>query len=165
MNLKFYMEKLRASESFKKFSKENPSAFFCSCFFSIDFAGDDNKAHLDYFIPETKQMFGFQLEKDCEKMPLEKQEGFLPEKLNEKINFELKDIEKILFDRMKEDKILDKVQKIFISLQRTNKKDMLVGTIFISAMGMITFQMELASKKIISFNKKSFMDFFRILKK
>ena len=165
MNFKFYREKLRGSEPFKQFLKENPSAFLCSCFFSIDFVEKDNKVHFDYYIPKLKQMFGFQLEKDCEKMPLEIREGYSPEKISEKIDFELKDIEKILLDRMKEDKIKEKVQKIFLSLQRTKNKDVLIGTIFISAMGMITVEMDLRSKKIVSFTKKSFLDFFRILKK
>ena len=165
MNFKFYMEKLRASEIFKQFLKENPSSFLCSCFFSIDFAGNDNKAHFDYYVLKLKQMFSFQLEKDCEKTLIEIREDFLPEKISEKIDFELKDIEKILINKIKEDKIQEEVQKIFISLQRANKKDTLIGTIFISAMGMIAFEMELESKKIISFQKKSFLDFFRILKK
>jgi hypothetical protein len=110
-------------------------------------------------------MFSFKLEKECEKELIETREGFLPEKISDKIDFELKDVEKILIERMKEDKIQEKVQKIFISLQRTNKKEVLIGTIFISAMGMIMFEMELSTKKIISFQKKSFLDFFKILKK
>jgi len=165
MKFKFYIEKLHDSDIFNEFIKENPSAFLCSCFFSIDFVEKDNKAHLDYFVPKTKQMFGFQLEKDCEKMPLETREGYSPEKISEKIDFELKSIEKILIKRMKEEKIQEKVQKIFLSVQRAGKKDMLIGTIFISAMGMITVEMELSTKKIISFKKKSFLDFFKVLKK
>ena len=165
MRFQFYLEKLRASKTFKEFIKKNPSAFLCSCFFSIDFVEKDNKIHFDYYVPKSKQMFGFQLEKDCEKMPLEMREGYSPEKVSEKIDFELKDIEKILIDRMKEDKLKEKVQKIFLSLQRTNKKEVLIGTIFISAMGMIIVEMDFESKKIISFTKKSFLDFFKILKK
>lgn len=165
MNFQFYMEKLRASKDFKSFMKENPSAFLCSCFFSIDLVGTDNKIHFDYYVPSLKQMFGFQLEKNCEKMPLETREGFLPEKISEKIDFDLKEIEKILSDKIKKEEIKEKVQKIFISLQRVNKKDSLIGTIFISGMGMISFEIELSTKKITSFQKKSFMDFFRILKK
>lgn len=165
MNLKFYLEKLHASEVFKNFVRENPSAFLCSWFFSIDFAGKDNKAHADYFIPESKQMFGFQLERGCEKMPLEAKEGFFPEKMSEKLELELKDIEKILAKKIKKEKIQEKAQKIFISIQRNNGKDFAIGTIFISAMGMIMFEIELSTKKIVSFNKKSFSDFFKILKK
>lgn len=165
MNLQFYLEKLKASKPFKEFMKENKKAFLCSCFFSIDFVGKDNKVHLDYFVPETKKMFGFQLEKDCEKMPLEIKEDYLPEKMNEKMELELNDIEQILMKKMKEEKIPEKVQKIFISVQRVKSKDLLIGTIFISAMGMISFEMDLDTKKVTSFQKKSFSDFFKILKK
>jgi len=165
MKLQFYIEKLHSSKIFKKFMKENKKAFLCSCFFSVDFVGEDNKAHLDYFVPGKKQMFGFQLEKDCEKMPLEMKEGFLPEKLDEKMDFEINDIEQILITKMKEEKIQEKAQKIFISIQKVKSKNLVIGTVFISAMGMISFEIELPSKKIISFQKKSFSDFFRILKK
>jgi hypothetical protein len=165
MNFQFYIEKLRASEIFKQFIKENSKAFLCSCFFSIDFVEKDNKIHFDYYIPNSKGMFSFKLEKECEKELIQTREDFLPEKISEKIDFELKDIEKIITERMKKENIQEKVQKIFISLQRTKGKDSLIGTVFISAMGMITFEMALSSKKIISFQKKSFLDFFKILKK
>jgi len=165
MKLQFYLEKLRDSEVFKKFMKENPKAFLCSCFFSIDFVEKDNKVHLDYYVPNSKQVFGFQLEKNCEKALIETREDYLPEKISEKIDFELKDIEQLLTKKMKGEKIQEKIQKIFISLQRVGGKDSLVGTIFISAMGLISFEIELSSKKIISFQKKSFLDFFKILKK
>lgn len=165
MNFQFYLEKLHASEIFKKFIKENPKAFLCSCFFSIDFLEKDNKIHFDYYISNSKQMFSFKLEKECEKELIQTREDFLPERISENIDFELKDIEKILTEKMKKDNIQEKAQKVFISLQRVRKKEVLIGTMFISAMGMISFEIELSSKKIISFQKKSFLDFFKILKK
>lgn len=165
MNFQFYFEKLRASDNFKEFIKENSSAFLCSCFFSIDFVGKDNKVHFDYYIPSSKQMFSFQLEKDCEKVLIETREDFLPEKIGTKIDFDLKEIEKVIIKKMKSENISEKVQKIFLSLQKVKGKDSLIGTIFISNMGMISFEMEVSSKKIISFKKKSFLDFFRVLKK
>ena len=51
MNLQFYLEKLFASDEFKKFKKENKDAYFCSGFFSIDKQGRDNQQHLDFYIP------------------------------------------------------------------------------------------------------------------
>jgi hypothetical protein len=165
MNFQFYREKLRNSETFKQFMKENPSAFLCSCFFSVDFVEKDNRVHFDYYIPSSKQMFSFQLEKNCEKALIETREGFLPEKISQKVDFDLNEIEKVLMEKIKTENLKEDVQKLFLSLQRANGKDSLIGTIFISAMGMISFEMELPSKKIISFQKKSFMDFFKILKK
>jgi len=53
MNLKFYLERLHASEEFKQFKKESPSAFLCSAFFSIDKQGSDNKQHFDYFVQSS----------------------------------------------------------------------------------------------------------------
>ena len=49
MNFQFYLEKLMDSGDFQKFKKENPNAYLCSGFFSIDKEkGLDNQQHLDY---------------------------------------------------------------------------------------------------------------------
>jgi len=57
MNLQFYFEKLHHSEEFKKFIKENPKAYFCSGFVVIDKEKNENKIHLDYFVPGKKKFF------------------------------------------------------------------------------------------------------------
>jgi len=64
MNLQFYLEKLKTSKLFSEFKKENPSAYFCSGFFTMDFEGQDNQRHLDFYIPEKKELFSFKLDKE-----------------------------------------------------------------------------------------------------
>jgi len=84
MNPQFYLEKLKNSEEFEKFKKENPSAFLCSAFFSIDKSGGnkslttsskrgqskgkDNKQHFDFF--NEGKIFSFQVEDNCKKIEL-----------------------------------------------------------------------------------------------
>ena len=164
MNLQFYLEKLFASEKFQGFVKENPSAYFCSGFFAIDKEDKGNKIHIDYIIPETKKIFSFQLENEVEVVPVE-QNGESLEKLPGNIDFNFEEIEKMIVEKMEEQEIKSKIQKILLSLQKIDKNDFLVGTIFISGLGMIKIKVDLGEMKIVEFEKKSFFDMMKIVRK
>jgi len=165
MNLQFYLEKLFASEKFQNFIKENPSAYFCSGFFALDKENKGNKIHIDYIIPETKKVFSFQLEKEVDVLPVEQSGENLFGSLPDNINFDFGEIEKLIEDKMKEQEIKNKVQKILLSLQTFKGETCLVGTIFISGLGMIKIRIDLDKKKIVEFEKKSFMDMLKIVRK
>ncbi len=161
MNLKFYLEKLHASEEFKKFLKENPGAFPCSGFFVIDKERSDNKQHIDYYVPNIKKMFSFQLENEIKLVPVEMIGDKVPEKVLFDCDFDFKKIEQIILNEMIFQGIKNKLQKILLSLQNTEEKDILVGTVFISALGLLKVRISLPETKIIEFEKKSFFDFIR----
>lgn len=183
MNLQFYLEKLYASEDFQKFIEENKDAYLCSCFFVIDFEKEDNKQHFDYFvlfpaakprppIPATDEInsqngriFSFQIEKGCEKVDVENFGNKVPEEISDNYNFDFKDIEKLISERMEGENIKNKIQKILFSLQRVDGKEVLLGTIFISALGMIKIRIDLENMKVVEFEKKSFLDMFKVVKK
>ena len=119
MNLQFYLEKLHSSKEFKNFKEENPKAYFCSSFFIIDKEGKDNQTHLDYFNPKSKDMISFSLNGEVEGKSVENHDSsWLPKKLNESINFDFEEIEKIIAKRIEEENIKNKVQKIVINLKK-----------------------------------------------
>lgn len=166
MNLQFYLEKLYDSEIFKKFIKENPDAFLCSGFFVIDKTGKEtNKQHFDYYLPGIKKMFSFKMESGTEKVPVEMFEEKVPEKISINYDFDFEDIEKIIVDEMEKQGIKAKIQKILLSLQKLDGKDFLIGTVFVSALGMIKVHIDISERKIILFEKKSFFDMINVLKK
>jgi len=205
MNLKFYLEKLYASENYKKFIKENPDAFLCSGFFTIDKVGEDNQQHFDFYISSpklpahsdsqinekivnkkssqksvkligsiksersedklNKKIFSFQLENDCRIVPIEIFDNKIPEKLNKNIDFNFEKIEKIVLNKIQKEDIKNKIQKIILSLQNINGKDFLVGTIFTSGLGMIKINIDIKEMKITDFEKKSFFDMLKIIRK
>lgn len=169
MNFQFYLEKLFASEEFEKFKKENPKAFLCSGFFSIDKQGQDNKQHLDFFIPSEKKFFSFRLEQNpIELLPVEniaEQEIQTPEKILDNYDFDFNEIEKLILEKMQQEKINKEIQKLIFSLQKKDKKDFLIGTVFISGLGMIKILINLQDKIIKEFEKKSFFDMIRVVKK
>jgi tRNA G10 N-methylase Trm11 len=165
MNLQFYLEKLHTSEIFKKFMKENPDAFLCSGFFIIDKQGNDNKQHFDYYVPNIRKMFSFKMESGIEKVPVEMFEKKISEKVLINYDFDFKDIEKMILNEMEKQNIRSKIQKILLSLQKFDGKDFLIGTVFISALGMLKINIDLQNMKITDFEKKSFFNIMKIIKK
>lgn len=176
MNLKFYLEKLHASEEYKKFILENPEAYLCSGFFVIDKEGNDNKQHLDYYVPDKKQIFSFQLENmssapkgvpsvkgdiNTEGIPVEAIDDKVLERVLEDCDFDLEKVERMILNEMIYKGIQKKTQKILLSLQNKKGKDFLIGTVFISALGMLKIKIALPEMKIIEFEKKSFFDILR----
>ena len=165
MNLQFYVEKLKHSEKYKDFIKKNPEAYPCSGFFIIDLEGKDNKSHFDFYVPKDKKMFSFQLERNCEKVPIEMLEEKVPGKVDLDIDFDFKDIENLILEKMQAEGIRNKIQKILLSLQKKESVHYLIGTVFISGLGMLKVNIDLKEMKITEFEKKSFFDIMKIKRK
>lgn len=165
MNFQFYVEKLKESKDFKNFTKENPEAFLCSCFFVIDKEGGDDKQHFDYYLPKDKQMFSFQIERNCEKVPVEMIGSNVPEKVSLDLDFDFNEIERLVNSRMFDEKINNKIQKFLFSLQTIKGKEFLVGTVFISNLGILKVSIDIAEKKVTDFEKKSFFDMVKFVGK
>jgi hypothetical protein len=165
MNFQFYIEKLHSSEEFEKFRKENPNAYFCSAFISVDKEGKDNKIHLDYFNPENKKGFSFQLEDGIKLSDLENFGEGSPMEISEEIDFNLEQVESLILEKMEKENIKNKIQKILLSLQDFDGKTVLSATVFISMMGILKFTISLPEIKIEDFQKKSFFDMVNVLKK
>ncbi len=168
MNIQFYLEKLNSSEEYKKFKEENPDAFFCSAFFVIDKTNSksqDNRQHFDCYVPSKKKIFSFQLENRIKLVPVEMiDEKILPQILLN-YDFDFEEMEKIITEEMGKQKIKNKIQKIFFSLQNLDGKDFLIGTIFISTLGLLKINIDISEKKVTEFIKKSFFDMIKITKK
>lgn len=166
MNFQFYFEKLIESKDFKKFVKENKDSFLCSGFFIIDKKDKDNKQNLDYFVPSLNKMFAFKIDNKVELIPIENYgEGFKPEKIPDNIDFNFYDIEKMIQDKMNKENIKNKIEKLLLSLQAKGKKNYILGTIFISGLGILKVKIDLDEKKITDFEKKSFFDMMKVVKK
>lgn len=165
MNLQFYLEKLNSSDNFKKFIKENPEAFLCSGFFVIDKQGKDNKQHFDFFVPSEKKIYSFQLENNMQLVPIESKNNTIPKKISMNCDFDFDEIENLISQEKEKQNIKNKIQKILLSLQKVNGKDFLIGTAFISSLGLIKINIDLSENKITDFKKKSFFDIMNVFKK
>ncbi|MBU0894685.1 MAG: hypothetical protein KKF48_00275 [Nanoarchaeota archaeon] len=164
MNLQFYVEKLKSLDKYEKFITEFPDAYPCSGFFIIDLEKNDNKNHFDFYIPKDKKIFSFQLESE-NFVPVEMIGDEVPKKINLNISFDFNEVEKMIKEKMQEEKIYKKIQKLLFSLQKFDKKEILVGTIFISSLGIIKININLEDMRITDFEKKSFFDMLRVIGK
>lgn len=165
MNFQFYLEKLYSSDDFQKFKEENKDAYLCSCFFANDNEKGDNKQHFDYFLPSEKKMFSFKIESGCERVPVELFDDKVPVEISDNYNFSFREIETLITEKMEVEGIKSKIQNILLSLQNVEGSDILLGTVFISTMGMIKIKIDLESMNITEFEKKSFLDMFKVIKR
>ncbi len=167
MNIQFYLEKLNSTEEFKDFQKENPDSYLCSGFFVIDKerkGNPDDKVNLDFYSPNEGRAFSFEMGEGIKVTPLENF-GKTPERISKKCDFSLGEIEEIIFENMEKNKVKAKVQRIILSLQNLEGRDFVIGTIFISMLGIVRIDIDLKDKKATKFEKKSLMEMFKVLKK
>jgi hypothetical protein len=167
MNSQLLLEKLKASEEFKKFKEENPSAYFCSGFFVIDLESkkSDNKFHFDYYVPERKKTFSFELEDGIRLIPLERNDEQILEEISMKNHFDFEKIKEKILTEMELKGVHNQMQKMIFSLQSKNKEDFLIGTIFLSGLSMLKVNINLNQNIITDFEKKSLFDMMKFMKK
>jgi len=137
----------------------------CSGFFIMDFEKADHQKHLDFYVPTLKKVFSFKLENGIEKVPIDTFDDRTPKKLFIDYDFDLDEIEKLIKEKMVEEKIKSRIQKILLSLQNSKGKDLLTATVFVSGLGMLKVNINPISKKITDFDKKSFFDMMKIIRK
>ncbi len=167
MNFRFYHEKLVNSDLYKNFIKKNPRAYPCSGFFILDREkeGSGNMVHFDFWLPKEKKMHSFRVDGKVELLPVENFETKPFEEISLDYDFDLEEFEKVIFERMENEKVKGKIQKLLFSFQRLKGKDFLIATVFLSNLGLLKANIRLEDRKIISFEKKSFFDMMNILKK
>ncbi|MCF7910726.1 hypothetical protein K9L16_03575 [Candidatus Pacearchaeota archaeon] len=169
MNFQFYVEKLKDSEEYKKFISENPLAFLSGGFFIIDKETKDKKGeqqHLDFFIPNKKELFSFCLSESCQMSKVDLfEKNFFPEKISGDFNIDFNEIEKVLNEKISKQGIKNSVQKLLFSVQKNSGTNYAIGTIFISNLGLIKFKINLDKKQVQEFEKKSFFDLLKFKKK
>ncbi len=165
MNFQFYLEKLMAGEEFVEFMRNNKDAFCSGGFFVIDrekSKASESKQHFDYFVPSEKKMYSFALENGVKKIPVEMFGDSEPKKIALNCDFDFATIEKMIEEKMIAEETKGKIAKLLFSMQHLDGKDYLVGTIFLSMLGMLKVHYDIVEKKLVLFEKKSFMDMLKI---
>ncbi len=166
MNSQFLLEKLYSPDEFKKFIKENPDAYLCSGFFDIDAEkGLDNKYHFDFYVPSSKKTFSFEMENEIKMVPLERDYETILDKVLMKKHFDFDKLKEKILIEMELKKINSRIQKMIFSLQNKEGKDILIGTIFLSGLGLLKVDIDINSNQITEFEKKSLFDMMKIIKK
>lgn len=168
--LKKTFEIITSSEEFKKFRNEHPDAELCTCFFVIDFFGNDNKKSLDYKLGE--KVFSFSInELDKIKMyedklvKVENKEFPQLEAINPDVKVDLEEITEMAKAKALEKGISSKFSKIIAVLQKYNHNgnDIQAWNLTCMLEGLIILHMMIDSEtgEIIKFERKSMMDLIK----
>ncbi len=165
MNFKYFLRRLQESSDYRKFIQENPESYPCSGFFTIDKEGNDNKQHIDFFSPGKEKITSFQMEQEGKMTTIDVLDKKIPTKLNLDYDIDFDEVENLIYNKMREHGINNRVQKFILSLQNLEGKDYLMGTVFISLFGLIKINIEAKTKRIADFEKKSFFDLVNVFKK
>ena len=97
-------------------------------------------------------------------VPVEVNSDEIPEKISLDLEFDFKEVEDLISQRMEKEGIKNKIQKFLFSLQRKDGKHFIVGTVFFSMLGLIKTNIDLEKMEIVDFEKKSFFDVMKVKK-
>lgn len=166
MNLQFYYEKLIGSKECKDFLKENKDVYLCSGLFIIDKSVNKTEVNFDYFSPLKKEIFSFKLDGDEIKIvPMKHFGEKVPEKLSGNFDIDMDFFEKLVLDKMEEEKINNQIQKLFFNLQSLEEKNYFVLTGFLSNMALLKAHIDINKKEFEFFKKQSILGMMNVFKK
>src|SRR4051812_37031801 len=111
MNLQFYLEKLFSSDEYDTFMKENPQAYFCSGFFISDVANKDNQRHIDFYVPDKKEMYSFKVNEVVEKIKVQMTADKIPNEIHKETNFDFSEVQDLIEKEMVKQKVDNKLEK------------------------------------------------------
>lgn len=113
----------------------------------------------------SSKIASFQMENDCKVMMSDMIGEQKFEKISEDLDFDFEKVEELIEKKAEKEGIKNKIQKYLLSLQNVDGKNFLVGTVFISGLGMIKVQIDLKKMKLVEFEKKSMFDMINVFKK
>src|SRR3989344_618119 len=153
MKAEAYIKKVKESQAFKEFMKEDPKAYLCSLFFTRDFSEKRSETQVDFYSPKIKMIVSFKVGKKVERTPLGKKaetlthKKFVPKPLKETIKMDVDQIEKIL---------------VFVNI--TDGEIIWNCTAFLKGLGLLMAHVEDKSGTVLFMEKKSFFDLLRFTK-
>jgi hypothetical protein len=167
MNSSFLFEKLENSQEFLDFKEKYTDSYLCSGFFeiSLDEKALDNRYHFDFYVPSLKKTFSFELEDGIKLVELERNDERFLQEVPMDISFDFDELQELILKEMEVQKISNKIQKMIFSLQTKDKKEILYGTVFLSGLALLRLNISLPDKILSEFEKKSFFDMMKIVKK
>ena len=161
MKIKPYVEKLNSSGEYKKFISENKDAFMIAGFFILDFEMGQNMHQIDYYIPSTKKVAAFSLDKQVTLQILESMTKKMPEKLDIKTKIDLDELKGIILDEMKNRSMTEDVKKIIAVLQNIDGKNIWNINCVLTGMEILRAHIEDNSKSVLKMEKISMNDIMK----
>jgi hypothetical protein len=159
------LKEIESSEAFINFKKTNKDAKLCAGFFIIDYQQEQNQKQLDYCL-ENKDIFTFVLDREISIKKAETIEGMkqeLPE-LNREIRIDLDEAEKILQEKIKQEKVENKLLKIIAVLQIYEEKQIWNLNCMLEGLDILRVHIDVQTGEVIKFEKRNMMEFVKKVK-
>jgi len=159
MGFKETLSELKKSSEFKEFRKENPDAYLCAAFFVINEKIEQRQIH--FWLKEAKiATFIFNEDKTITLKKEEPLKRDIMQKLDEKINFDIEDIQRLIEKEIKKDKQDVQISKIIAILQVLDDKQIWNITSLLSGLSMLRIHINMDGK-ILEKTKGSVFDIVR----
>ena len=162
MKIQPYVEKLNASEEYKKFVETHKDAFLIAGFFVIDFEMGKNIHQIDYYIPSEDKVAAFTLDEGVKVQTLDLMDGERkPEKLDIRTNIDLDELHGIIQDEMRNRKMTEEIKKMIAVIQNVKGKKIWNLNCILSGMEILKVHVEDDSKTVLKMDKASMMDLIK----
>lgn len=157
-------KRITESEAFKMFSRENPDSEMVIGFFILNLESGTSQEQLDF---KTKdKIFSFSVNQDDEIIVNQEElvESFEDKKLQKispEIKVDLEDLKNIVQNKLNEEKIQNKLEKIIAILQINEKEEVWNLTCILYGLAIIHILVNPQSGEITKFERKSMSDFVK----
>jgi hypothetical protein len=162
MKIQPYVQKLQASEKYKKFINEHKESFVVAGFFVLDYETGMNVHQIDYYVPSKKQVAAFNLDGEVEVRLLDMMhKEKVPEKLDLRTKVDLDAIKGILEDEMKNRNITESIKKCVAVIQMVDGKKLWVLNCVLSGMEILKAHVDDESRTVLKMERASMLDYVK----
>lgn len=163
MKIAPYVDRLRDSQEYKKFLKENKNAFMVAGFFVLDFESGKNMHQIDYYAPDHHKVAAFTLDGRITMQMLSLIRKKIPEKLDLDTKTDLNALRGILEDEMKNRTMAEDIKKIIAVIQCVDNKKIWSVNCILSGMSLLKASIEDESQTILKMDKANIFDFIKTM--
>ena len=163
MNFTTLLKKVESSKEFRNFKQEHPDAELCIGFFIINYETDINQEQIDYKTKDS--VFSFYIQNNEVKFNkeelIETDEKHKIKKISSKINIDLDEIKELVREKLIQENINLRLEKIIAILQMHESQQVWNITIILNGLVIINMLIDSTTKQIIKFDRKNLSDFVR----
>lgn len=165
MKLSHYIKRVEDSEEFKKFRQEHKKAYLSAGFFVLDYETEKHMHQIDFFIPGTKKIATFKVDKGVEvnhSEPLKLKKK--PEEIKGDSNLDIDALRGIVHDEMMNRTVTQDIKKIIAVLQQEQGKKVWRLNCITGDMGILKVIVDDEKGNVLDFEKLNLFDMMKVIK-
>lgn len=165
MKLDHYIKRVEESPEYKKFRQDHRKAYLSAGFFVLDFEAGKNMHQVDFFIPGTKKVVTFKIDKGVSMQtsdPLKLKKK--PEPVEGETNLDLDALKGIVHDEMLNRTVTSEIKKIIVVLQQEQGKKIWRLNCITGDMAILKVNVDDEKGSVLDFEKASLFDIIKKVK-